>query len=505
MSNLTNSEFQPPRALHRFASDHGIPSATAYILGVVVLGAAVPIVGVWVPGFVLIVLLLAWTALDYRVGAVLVLVLLQVSGTVFIPRELLGIQGLNPINLLIVGTALSYFVSHVGSRKLRIPWTPVLIYAYLLPFMLATAIGARNVHLIPGAFEALKLTSFNSGIGYFRDLFIKPSFVVLGALLMALVIQEAKHPSRYVHVISGGCVLLALAVLGAFVLSGASVSLLSSSGARGFLSVLGMHANEIGLALNLGYSILIFSILGQKGLSRALILMALIVIAIAILITFSRAAIGAFVVANIIFLIRRKRFGTIIVFGVLAILLGLFFLDPIMARLGTGVDTGDRGALSAGRLDRIWLPLLDELSISWLFPHGPSAIMWSKPMLNGSILLVGHTHSAYLGLLYDYGILFGALIVGFLVYLFRQFLKFAKEDSDVGMRYLFEGASVAMVVLALQGISDDRFTPTVAQAALWCAVGMLVGRGGLSRVRRDMADAKARPDEARFDRAISAR
>ena len=105
-------------------------------------------------------------------------------------------------------------------------------------------------------------------------------------------------------------------------------------------------------------------------------------------------------------------------------------------------------------------------------------------MLNGSILFVGHTHSAYIGLLYDYGIFLGALIAGFLIYLFRQFIRFAKEDADLEMRSLFEGAAVAMLVLALQGISDDRFTPTVAQAPLWCAIGMLIGRGGLKKTSK---------------------
>ncbi|MDO8450788.1 MAG: O-antigen ligase family protein [Rhodoferax sp.] len=482
MASLMNSPGFIGNAIQRLPPARWIFLAIVCSLMIVILGMAVPVLGIWVPAFVLVVMMLAWTALDFRVGAVLVLILIQISGTVFIPRELLGIQGLNPINLLILGTILSYVISHSGSRRLSIPWTPSLVYFYVLPFMLATLVGMTKVHLIPGAFETMKLVSFTSGFGYFRDLFIKPSFAILAAMLMALVIQEARQPSRYIHVISAGCVLLSSAVLGAFIYSGASISLLSSSGARGFLSVLGMHANEIGLALNLGYSLLIFSLIGQKGLSRALIFLALIVIAIAILITFSRAAIAAFLIVNIIFLVRRRQIGTIIAFGVIALMVGLFFFEPIMERLGTGVDTANRAQISAGRLDKIWLPLLDDFSASWLFPHGPSAIMWSKPMLNGSILFVGHTHNAYLGLLYDYGILLGFLIAGFLIYLFRQFIRLSREDSDPGLRHLFEGAAVAMVVLAVQGISDDRFTPTVAQTPLWCAVGILIGRGGLKKI-----------------------
>lgn len=488
-------------AVQQLTPARGLLVAAAYLLGVVVLGMAIPILGIWVPASLIVMALLAWTALDFRVGTVLVLILIHLSGTVFIPRELLGIQGFNPINLLILGTILSYVISHSGARRLSIPRTPSLGYFYVLPFILATLVGTTKVHLIPGAFETMKLVSFTSGFGYFRDLFIKPSFAILAAMLMALVIQEARQPSRYIHVISAGCVLLSSAVLGAFIYSGASISLLSGSGARGFLSVLGMHANEIGLALNLGYALLIFSLMGQKGLSRTLIFLALIVIAVAVLITFSRAAIAAFLIVNIIFLIRRRQVGTIIAFGIIALMLGLFFFEPIMDRLGTGVDTANRAQISAGRLDKIWLPLLEDFSVSWLLPHGPSAIMWSKPMLNGAILFVGHTHNAYLGLLYDYGILLGAMIAGFLIYLFRQFARFYREDSDPGMRHLFEGAAVAMIVLAIQGVSDDRFTPTVAQTPLWCAVGILIGRGGLRQKTQTRSTATSissiRPSQAR--------
>jgi hypothetical protein len=479
MASLIASQNFVANVLQRLPPARRIGLAAGYALIVILFGMAVPVAGIIVPAFIIAVILTMWAVLDYRVGTVLVLVLIHISGTIFIPRELLGIQGLNPINLLILATLLSYVISHAGNGKLALPWPRPLIYFYLLPFMLAALVGSTKSHLIPQAFETLKLVSFSSAPGYFRDMFIKPNFVILGAFLMTLAVRDSRHPAQHVHIISAGCIMLSGAVLGAFVLSGASISLLSGANARGFLSVIGMHANEISLCLNLGYALLIFSLAGHAGLSRSILFVALLIMAVAILMTFSRAGIGAFIVTNVIFLIRRRQISAMIVFAMLALIVGAIFFDPIMERLGTGVATGNRAEISAGRLDKIWLPLLDDLSLTWLFPHGPSAIMWSKPILTGAILFVGHTHSAYLGLLYDYGLLLGALIAGFLVYLFRQFAHYSKSDPDPGMRHLFEGACVAMLVLALQGISDDRFTPTVAQTPLWCAVGILMGRGGL--------------------------
>lgn len=457
---------------------------TAMCVGMAVLfGLAIPFFNYFILALIVSVMLLTWTMADFRVGVVLVLVLIHISGTVFIPRELAGIQGLNPINLLILGSALSYVVYRSREGNLALPWTPSLFLWYLLPFMVATLFGATKTDQIPQQFETLKLVSFNSGFGYFRDMFIKPCFAIIGSFLLALAIREATNPARYIHIISAGCLFLASSVLGAFISSGASLGMLSGSNARGFLSVLGMHANEISLCLNLGYTLLLFSLIGQKSGSKKITFLVLPFISTAILMTFSRAGIAAFLFINACYLIRRRHLGALIGFSIIGLLLGSIFYEPIMDRLATGVSTGNRAEITAGRLDQIWLPLLDDLSLAWLLPHGPSAIMWSKPLLDGRMLFAGHTHSAYLGLIYDYGFIFGTLIIGFLIHLFNEFRRRAQTDSDPALRHLFEGACVALVVIALQGISDDRFTPTIAQTPFWCAVGILIGRGGLGSAK----------------------
>jgi hypothetical protein len=445
---------------------------------------AVPFTGFWIITLVPVIAVFLLTVSNYRYGIAFVAIALHISATIFIPREIFGVQGFNPLNLLIFITGLSYMAS---KNRLPIPWSPPLFYAYLLPFMFATLVGSRSVHLIPSIFEVLEPLSFSSGFGYFRDLFIKPNFVVLGAMLLAIAVQTTKNPSIYIHTVTAGCGLLAIAVAGTFFIFGSSIESVSGSDSRGFLSVLGMHANEIGLLLNLGYSLLIFSLVDKRGAIRIITFVSLLIIAIAILLTFSRGALVAFAIVNLVFLIRRGQAKNLMMFSAIALVIGAIFLDPILDRMGTGMQDGDSAQLSAGRLDSIWIPLLDDFSIMWLFPHGPSSIMWSPPMLSNQILLVGHTHSAYLGLIYDYGLILGGVIAGFLIYLARQFFLFSKIDPDPYMRHIFEGAFVAMLVLAIQGISDDRFTPTVAQTPLWCAIGMLIGRGGLSKSRKNFA------------------
>ena len=53
--------------------------------------------------------------IDFRIGAVLLIVLLPMSATALFPRAMLGITGLNPINLLLAGDARRLPASRGGS------------------------------------------------------------------------------------------------------------------------------------------------------------------------------------------------------------------------------------------------------------------------------------------------------------------------------------------------------------------------------------------------------
>src|SRR5262245_66520492 len=47
---------------------------------------------------------------DYRIGAVLLILMLPVSDSNLFPHALMGMTGLNPVNLLMAGTLVSYAV-----------------------------------------------------------------------------------------------------------------------------------------------------------------------------------------------------------------------------------------------------------------------------------------------------------------------------------------------------------------------------------------------------------
>ena len=152
-----------------------------------------------------------------------------------------------------------------------------------------------------------------------------------------------------------------------------------------------MHANEIGLQANLGLAILLCAAGATRGALPRLILFACAAAAgmLAVL-TFSR---GAFVGLSLIlgyYLLSRRRIGQFLL--AFSIILGAGLLlphNPLVERATTGFQAGDTDAITAGRLQYIWRPLLPTFWEAPIIGHGLGSTPWATPNLRGEMLPVG--------------------------------------------------------------------------------------------------------------------
>jgi len=169
--------------------------------------------------------------IDYRIGAVLLIVLLPVSATALFPGAMLGITGLNPINLLLAGTLGAYLLR--GRLEHPGPLVPQpLLWLYVVPIVLAGLIGTRYVDdMHPGFFEAM-VVNYTAWPGYLRDTVVKPLFTVLAAVLVAIAVAKASKPEPYIAAIAVGACLLALVMLGFIIASEVRLGSLASARAR---------------------------------------------------------------------------------------------------------------------------------------------------------------------------------------------------------------------------------------------------------------------------------
>src|SRR6185503_2777652 len=176
---------------------------------------------------------------DFRVGAVLVMLMLPVERSVYFPHSVFGIIGLNPLNLVLAATLASFLLR--GQNLARFVPKP-LFFLVVVPMLIAGLIGMRHVSEIhPGFYEAM-LINFTDAFGYYRDIVVKPLFIVLGALLVGAAVARSQKPERFLAPVILSVWMMSLMSIVFVAVAGMSLGALSMSGSREFFSALGLHA-----------------------------------------------------------------------------------------------------------------------------------------------------------------------------------------------------------------------------------------------------------------------
>jgi hypothetical protein len=409
--------------------------------------------------------------LDFRVGVVLLMLLFPLSASPSFPHGIGGITGLNPFNLLLFGTLVACLLSGRGLLRL-IPGS--LAGLYLLPIVLGGLLGMGHVGEIASELQDANLLSFDTPSGYLRDLLIKPLLMVVIALLIGAAAGASERPVRWLLAMLVVSWVISLLTVALVIVSGTSLGVLAGSGSREFFQPLGIHANDLGRLLTFAYALLLFT-LGETrdGRLRFWLLASLALVVVALTLTFSRGAFFGFAVVNLLFLISRRHLaGVLIAFAMLAVLIALL-PGAVFDRLTTGWG-GGVNAVSAGRVEHIWLPLLDEFWRHPLIGNGLGSITWSDAMQRGQILLVTHPHNAYLQAALDLGLIGLLLLLSFFTVTWRQFRQLSRQaDLDPLWRGFYAGAAAGLISLLIAGWVGGSLLPSIEQTFLWFALGLM--------------------------------
>ncbi len=419
---------------------------------------------------------------DFRIGVVLLIVLLPISTSYVFPRQMLGITGLNPFNLLLAGTLGSYILHGLFDGSIRRFMPRPLLWLYIVPILIAGARGSGHVGDIAPAVYMDEIIEFHNTGGYIRDLVARPLIMVVFALLVGAAVSRSAKPERFLIP-----TLISIWAMGAIVivfvyLSGVELSRLASSDSRGFLSALGrMHANEVGRLYAVAYALVLFTWAESKEPWLRLALLASMgLVVVALMLTFSRGAFLGFIVVNALFLMWRVNARTV-AFGALLAALALFALPgAVYERITTGFGSG-LDAISAGRVEGIWLPLLPEIARSPIYGNGLGSIMWSEAAHSSLLMSAGHPHNAYLEALLDVGIAGLIVLCAYFAHLWKGFRALSVDSAlSPTLRGFYQGAAAGLVSFLVTGVSDSSLAPRPEHAFLWLAIGMMYGQ----RVRR---------------------
>ena len=423
----------------------------------------------------------AFILLDFRAGVVLLVVLVPLSRSALFPHAMFGITGLNPVNLLLAATLGAWSLQALGDGTWRRFVPRPLAWLYLAPLAAAAALGLRHVADMVPAFALYGLVQFDDAPGYLRDMLFKPLLLVLFALLVGAAVARSARPAAFLVPACVSIWVMGAIVLGFVLLEGAGLGALASGSARGFLSPLGMHANELGRLYVSAYALLLFTAAASEHAAvRPLLLATLVLVVLALMLTFSRGAFLGFMLVNVLFLLWRRS-GKVLLLGALAATVApLLVPEAVLERIGAGVGQGSN-AVSAGRIDGLWLPLLPDVLRSPLTGSGLGSILWSGAMHDAQAGVPGiigatHPHNAYLEALLDMGVIGLALLCAYWLHAWRGLRALAADASvDPALRGFFQGAAAGLAALLAIAVADSSLAPRAEQVYLWLAIGFMYG------------------------------
>ena len=425
----------------------------------------------------LVLIACAATIYDFRAGVALMIVIMPISQSYLFPHAMFGITGLNPLNLLILATLASYILRTAGEKGAITHFVPKHVFWLLmLPMAMGAYLGMSHVGQIPMFFRDTDMIFFDNGIGYWRDLFGKPMTFVLYALLVAAAVHHSEEPKRFITPMVVSSVVMAMAALIFFLISGLRLSDLAGSYARHFLSALGLHANDLGRLYACAYALLLFVWDRSDNLAHKTALMfAMGLVVLALLVTFSRGAFFGFIVVNVIYLFSRRRVKTLLL-AAAAIPAALVLMPgAVWYRMSLGIGDG-LNAVTAGRAGEIWEPLSTTFMDSPIWGNGLGSIMWSRPMIEGRLLQVAHPHNAYLEAYIDMGVIGLVLVIAFWIFMWRRFRVLSRDTRLTSeLQGFFEGAAAGLFAFLVAGMAGSSLTPAPEQAFLWLAVGAMYG------------------------------
>lgn len=361
------------------------------------------------------------------------------------------------------------------------------IWLYMCIFVIAGIHGTMHSAEIP-RWLITPETDYRQSWVYFRTFLLPGMFLLLLSSLIAAVYATGHTVPSLEKAIVVLVLCIDLAIIGIAVVSGKSLLELAvhSRDKNMDLAATGFHPNTFASILTTGYALLLGMWHGsqiKKTYSSIWIVIALTFVAT--ILTFSRGALLPLAICTVIFTFRGTIKLKILLF--ILVLVGLFFFqDALMQRLsyGTGAPGAEGEDVSAGRVKYLWIPLLPDMFNNIVFGNGIQSILWSEAHRKMRIFSVGLSHNAYLDLMLDIGAIGTLFVLAFYAYIWRGFKQLSKIDPDPQYRGLFFGAQLALISMALTGLTNDRLTPNSSQCLIWLVIGIMLGRAQWLRMSK---------------------
>lgn len=335
------------------------------------------------------------------------------------------LQGFKPFNLL-SAVVLAYLVFDTAPLHAtdKIERTSIRIFLlYFATFAIALIRSVPNAPLLHSRFPGIP----GSYVDYALSACIVPTFYTLSFLFILRRMCSFQELEKITTVICLSILLLSISFV-ALVLMNPSVLLSGHAGgmtdsdrdemAQLCIAYFGNHYNVIGSMFISTVPLLLYRALTRGALWIAPLCLSLL----AVLLLYSRTTLVVVAASCSLFLILRRRFG-ILAFGagVAGVTLLVWSGPTVAALLSIGLGSGSdvsADALLTGRVDHIWLPLLEEWTSNiglFLFGAGRNGMVTSQLWNTGILLEKVVAHNAIIEFFLDCGVILTGVALMFLM------------------------------------------------------------------------------------------
>lgn len=302
---------------------------------------------------------------------------------------------------------------------------------------------------------------------------VKPMIYFVPFILIIKFTRDARLFRTTFQVISGSLVALSLVILYLYLFQIEDKGNVDAVNAY-YEMFFGMHRNDLANFFIIGIPFL----LAQYFLRKHFLNLLSIGIAVAATgFTYSRTAYAMVLFSFIgyLFISRRAKFMPI--FLAIAFALSFFISSSIIERASYGLESNDRNAISAGRIDDMWLPLIEEYAQhpgKLLLGAGRYAIVASEANRRGLIYYAGHPHNMFLEYIFDAGL--AALLVVLMFYhrLFKAMFGKLRTLADSPFREYGYALIVGLTAYFVAGLSGRSIFPQLLSSYFWIVSGLAV-------------------------------
>lgn len=433
--------------------------------------------------------LVLWLAMG--VSSYFVILFVLAAGTVFIASQRF-IYGLSIFIFLLPFTGMKVFdanfASLPGVKTLQLLTLFVIALAFLkynraeqLPRYVLLFSAAFLAIFALAAFRSLGfLDTFNlyledklSAPRFILTHLVKPMIYFVPFILIIKFTRDARLFRITFQVISGSLVALSLAVIYLYFFQIEDSSNVDAVNAY-YEMFFGMHRNDLANFFIIGLPFLLAQYFSKKHLLN---LLSIGIAVAAAGFTYSRTAYVLVLLSFILYLFISRRAKFLPIFLAIAFAVSFFISASIVERASYGLESNDRNAISAGRIDDMWLPLIEEYIQSpgkLLLGGGRYAIVASDANRRGLIYYAGHPHNMFLEFIFDAGLLGLALVLVFYFRLLKAMFAKLRRLADSPFREYGFALIVGLIAYLVAGLSGRSIFPQLLSSYFWIVSGLAV-------------------------------